>query len=170
MSASKVLQSLYQLDISSHHTPGLLHSLFQYDQEEGYLFKLQGSELTRFVDFLDEVRTLPPAVLLVTKQTLQAIDAIPSTGDIPRQCIRKLQAICEHHTILPTSCTISGALAKIGDLVAFGGFADVWEGIHACRKVCIKCLRVSPDGDKTKVRVRRQHVFFVPVEGNLRAP
>jgi len=166
MSVSQVLESLYSLGVSSPATPELLHNLFQYD---AYLLNLQGSELTRLLDFLDEVRALPPVVRLVTKQTLQVIDAIPTADDISRQCLRKLQVLCEHHMILPSSYIISGTLARIDDPPTSSGFADVWKGTHRGREVCIKRLRVHPDGDRIlkKVRVRPQHIFFVPVEENM---
>lgn len=60
MSTSQVLQHLYSLDTSSSDFLRCLYCLFRSDEEEQYLFTLQGSELTRLVDFLDEVRFFPP--------------------------------------------------------------------------------------------------------------
>jgi len=56
---------------------------------------------------------------------------------------------------LPSSCAISGDLVRVGgNPVAFGGFADVWEGIHGGRRVCVKVLRVSLDDGKVLPKVR----------------
>jgi len=66
MSTSQVLQHLYSLDISSPSLSRSIYCLIQRDEEEQYLSSLQGSELVRLVDFLDEVRTLPSAFRPVT--------------------------------------------------------------------------------------------------------
>ena len=57
MSTLWTLRCLYSLDISSPDFLRRLHSLFRYDEEEHYLTSLQGSELARLVDFLDQVCT-----------------------------------------------------------------------------------------------------------------
>ena len=58
MATSRVLQRLYSFDISSPDFLRNLHCLIQHDEQEQYLTSLRGSELTRLVDFLDEVRSL----------------------------------------------------------------------------------------------------------------
>ncbi|KAF9785470.1 kinase-like domain-containing protein [Thelephora terrestris] len=122
MSTSQVLQRLYSLDIYSPDVPRCLYCLFRSDDEEQYLTTLRGSELTRLVDFLDEI-----------------LDVIPNTDDIFRRCLHKLRTLCGHNAILPSSYTISGSLSRVGDdPVGGGGFSDVWKGIHNGRKVCIK--------------------------------
>jgi len=70
MSTSRILQYLYSLDISSPNLPSYLYCLIQRDEEDEYLSSLQGSELTRLVDFLDEVRTLPSVFRPVTERIL----------------------------------------------------------------------------------------------------
>ena len=155
MSASQILQHLYSLDASSPGISHLIYGLIRHDEEEQYLSSLQGSELARLVDFLDEVRPLPPVFRLVTKQTLQALSAVPTADDVSRQCLRKLQVICGNNMTLPSSYTVSGDLARVGDEpVAFGGFADVWEGAHRGGKVCIKALRVTLSDDHSLAKVR----------------
>jgi len=43
----------------------------------------------------------------------------------------------------------------VGDRpVAFGGSADVWEGIYGGRKVCVKALRFYSNGDQAFEKVR----------------
>jgi len=156
MSTPQVLQQLYSLGISSPNLSRHLYCLIQRDKEDQYLFSLQGLELARLVDFLDKVRTLPSAFRQITKQTLQALGVIPSTDDVYRQCLHKLQAICGHHMVLPSSHNVSGYLARVGDypLSVDGGTADVWEGTHGGRKVCIKCPRVSEEDLQAVTRVR----------------
>ena len=167
MSTSQVLRQLYSLDISSPNLPRYLYCLIQRDEEEEYLSSLQGPELTRLVDFLDQVRAFSSAFRPVTEQILQALDAIPTNDDVYRQCLHKLQTICGDHTTLPSSHNISGDLAKVGDypISVDGGTADVWEGTHGGRKVCIKCPRVSVQDLQTvtQVRIRYRYTFSCPL-------
>jgi len=154
MSASQILQHLYSLDTSSPGISRLIYALIRHDDDEKYLSTLRGSELTKLVDFLDEVRTYRLGFRLVMKWISQALGAISTADDVSRQCLRKLQAICSDNMTLPSSYTVSGDLARVGDdPVAFGGFADVWEGTHRDTKVCIKALRVTLNDDPTLAKV-----------------
>ena len=136
-----VIQRLYSLSSSSLELYRCLYDLIQTDDEEQYLSSLQGSELTRLVDFLDGVHPSPPVSLQLMKQTLQLLDVTPITDDVSRRCLHKLQAICGRHNVLPSSYNVSGDLTRVGDdPVTSGGFADIWEGIHDGRNVCIKHL------------------------------
>jgi len=67
MSTSQVLQHLYSFDTSSPNLPRYLYILIQCDEEEQYLSGLQGLELDRLVDFLDEVRAPPSTFRPVTE-------------------------------------------------------------------------------------------------------
>jgi len=144
MSTSQVLQHLYSLDISSPTLSRSLYCLIQRDGEDQYLSSLRGPELDRLVDFLDEVRALCSIFCLVTEQIPQALNVVPTTDDVFRQCLHKLQAICGHHMTIPHSHNVSGDLARVGGypISVDGGTADVWEGTYGGRKVCIKCPRV----------------------------
>jgi hypothetical protein len=55
MSTSQVLKHLYSLDICSLELLRCLDRLIQNDDKEQYSSSLEGPELTRLVDFLDEV-------------------------------------------------------------------------------------------------------------------
>ena len=59
MSASQVLQHLYSLDTSSPDFLRRLYGLIRHDEDEQYSSSLEGAELARLVNFLDEVRPLP---------------------------------------------------------------------------------------------------------------
>ena len=169
MSASRTLQHLYSLNTSSPGTARLIYGLIRQDEEEQYLATLQGSELARLIDFLDEVRTLLSTSHLVIKRILQALGAIASPDDVSRQCLCKLQVICSRSMTLPSSYTVSGDLARIGEEpAAFGGFADVWEGTHCNTRVCIKALRVTLNDDLTLAKVRTSTRFFASTEEHLR--
>lgn len=144
MSTSEILQRLYSLDTSSPDFLRHLHCLIQTDEEEQYLNGLRGPELSRLVDFLDGVRTLPMASFQLTNLSPQALGVTQITDDTSRRCLHKLQVICRDHSILPSSYTVPGDLARVGDdPVASGGFADIWEGTHNGNKVCIKLLRIN---------------------------
>ena len=144
MSTSRVLQRLYLLNNPSPDLSRYLYYLIQNDDEEQYLTTLQGSELTRLVDFLDGVRHSPSVSFRLTNQTLQALNVTPITDEVSRRCLHKLQAICGHHKILPSSYNVSDNLVTVGsDPVASGGSGDVWQGIHGGENVCIKRLRVT---------------------------
>jgi len=158
MSTAQVLQYLYSLDTSSPNLSRSLYCLIQRDEEDQYLSGLQGSELDRLVDFFDEVRAFRSVFRPVTERFLQVLNAVPAADDVFRQCLHKLQAICGHHMTIPSSYNVPGDLARVGDypISVDGGTADVWEGIHDGRKVCIKCPRVSEEDLQavTQVRVR----------------
>jgi hypothetical protein len=57
---------------------------------------------------------------------------------------------------------MSGDPKRIGvDAVAYGGFADVWQGDHTGKKVCIKVLRIALNdtGGLRKVRIRHRQII-----------
>ena len=151
-----LLHHLYTLDTSSIDFSRYLHCLIQHDEEDQYLTSLQGSQLTKLVDFLDQVRAFPSASRLVTKRALQTLSAFSANDEVSQQCLHKLQAICGHHAILPSSYIASGEIVRPGDgPIGRSAIADVWEGTHGGKKVTVKCLGV-PLGDKLafkKVRV-----------------
>ena len=66
------------------------------------------------------------------------------TEDVSQRCLHKLQAICSHSRILPSSYIIPGGLVIAGDCaVASTNLSNVWEGTHNGAKVCIKSPRVA---------------------------
>jgi hypothetical protein len=72
----------------------------------------------------------------------QALEDIPVTDGLFRRCLRRLRQICGHHNILPSSHIVSAGLETTSEhAIAYGGFADVWEGALGDEKVCIKVLR-----------------------------
>jgi hypothetical protein len=157
MSTSRILQRLYSLDTSSPDFLRHLYCLIQDDKKEQYLTSLRGSELTRLVDFLDKVHAVSSTFDQFTKKTPQALGAIPTTDDVARECLNKLQAICGHHAILPSSYIASGEIARVGDgPVSLGAIADVWEGTYRSKKVSIKSLRIRTNNYQSlkKVRIR----------------
>ena len=159
MSTSRILQRLYSLDLSSADLSRNLYCLIQYDEKEQYLISLQGSELARLVDFLDKARAVSSVFYQFTKQTLQALSAIPTTetDDVAQECLNKLQAICGHHAILPYSHIVSGKIARAGDSpIVLGTIAHVWEGTYRGKEVTIKCLKVCTKNYPAlkKVRIR----------------
>lgn len=154
MPTSQVLQHLYSLDTSSPDFLRYLYCLIHNDEEDQHLTSLRGLELTRLVNFLDDVGAFPSASFQLMTQTAQILGVAPIADDVFRRCLHKLRTICCHHAILPSSYTISGNLARVGDdPVAFGGFSDVWEGTYNSNKVCIKHLRVSEQVRETVERV-----------------
>lgn len=170
--ASQVLQQLYSLEPSSPDFLRVLYGLIRHDEDEQYSSSLKGSELSRLVDFLDSVRPLSSVFHPILKRSLQSLDKISTSDDVFRQCLRKLRAICGCHTTLPTSHIVSGDLTKVGEHpIAFGGFADVWEGNLGGSRVCVKVLRVTMNDDQsvTKVRIRHRHILFPSAKGRLRA-
>jgi len=163
MSAREILQHLYSLDNSSPNFLRVLYGLIRHDEDEQYSSSLGGEELAQLVDFLDDVCPLLLVFSPVPNQAPQALNTIPTSDDVFRQCLRKLRAICGYHTTLPTSHVIRGDLARTGEsAIAFGGFADVWQGTHDGRRVCIKVFRVSLNDREslTKVRVPLQPIFL----------
>ena len=166
MSTSQDLQVLYSLDSSSPDFSRHLCSLIRDDEKEQYLTSLQGSELACLVGFLDQVRTVPPAFDQFTKQIPQALSVIPTADDVGRECLDKLQAICGHNGVLPSSCIASGEISRAGDdPVALSVIADVWEGTYDDKKVFIKTLRVRAKSQQSlkEVRVRYRTSLSCPL-------
>ena len=157
MPASQVLQQLYSLDPSSPNFLRVLFALIRNDEDEQYSSGLQGEELTRLVDFLDDVRLLFLAPCPIINKTSKALCFIPPSDAMFRRCLRKLRAICGSHTTLPSSHIISGDLTRIGEsAIAYGGFADVWQGDQGGKRVCIKALRISLNDTSGLKKVRGQ--------------
>ena len=158
MSTSRILQRLYSLDTSSPDFLRHLFCLIQHDEKEHYLTSLQGSSLAQLVNFLDGVRTILSASPQLTERISQVLSVIPTTDDVQRQCLQKLQTICGHHTAIPSSCIVSGQIARVGDgPITLGGIADIWEGTCSGKRVFIKYLRVSVKNYQTIKRVRARY-------------
>ena len=155
MSAGWNLHCLYSLGPSSPDFLRRLYSLIRYDEEERYLSSLRGSELTRLLGFLDHVCTLLPSFRLGAKQPLQTLDAISSNDDVSVQCLHKLQAICNHHAVLPSSYFAPGEIVTVGDNpVVLGDISDVWEGTYRNKRVSIEHLKVPLNDDQVRKKVR----------------
>lgn len=109
----------------------------------------------KYMPFLLPLSTL-------TERTLQSLDVLLVADDISQQCLHKLQAICIHHSILPSSHVLLGKLTKVGDEpVASSWFSDVWQGVHNGKKVCVKSLRRTIQNLQTieKVNICYRHIF-----------
>ena len=155
MTTSRILQRLYSLGTSSPDFLRHLYLLIQRDEKEQYLTSLQGSELVRLVDFLDEVRAVLAVFYQFTKRTSQALDVIPTTDNVARETLHKLQAICGHQVTLPSSYIISDEIARVGDSpIILGDIVDVWEGNYRGKKVSIKSLRIHMKNYQTLKKVR----------------
>ena len=97
---------------------------------------------------------------------LQALSTIPTTDNLSQECLHKLQAICSHHMILPSSYDISDEIARVGDHpIALDAIADTWEGTYGSKRASIKCLRVSMKNCQTLQKVRVLYGIFFCVTG-----
>ena len=158
MSTSRILHRLYSLDPSSLDFSRHLYCLIRHDEWERHLTSLQRPELVQLVDFLDEVRALSSTFCPVTKQIPQTLSAISADGNLSRQCLQKLQAICGHYAILPSSHIASGQIARVGDdPIACGVTANVWEGTYRGKKVSIRCLRAPLNDGRSLKKVRSRY-------------
>jgi len=158
MSTHWILHRLYSLDPSSLDFLRNLRSLIRHDEQDQSLTSLQGSQLARLVDFLDQVRALHLAFCPLTKRIVQTLSTISADDDLSRKCLHRLQAICAHRATLPPSYIISRGIARVGrGPIALGGIADVWEGTYRGKRVSIKSLKIPPTDNKTieKVCTRR---------------
>ena len=148
-----ILHQLYSPDHSSLGLLRRLQWLIRHDEEDQYLIKLQGSELARLVDLLDQVRPLPSVFCSVMKRALQTLSTV-SNDDVSRQCLHELQAICDHRATLKCSYIVSDDLSRVGDLpITLSGIVDVWEGNYRSRGVTIESRKVSLNDDQTLKKV-----------------
>ena len=163
MATASILQRLYSLNISSPDfsldtSPDFLrdlHDLIQSDREDSYLSGLQESDLIPLVDFLDTVRIPPSASLQLTEQAPQALAIIPTTDDVSRLCLHKLQAICGHRRVLPSSYFISGDPVNRGEFaIASSELSVVWKGaLSDGNEVCIKYPNITVMNRQTMEKV-----------------
>ena len=172
MSASTALHKLYSLDTTSPEFLRGLYAFVRSDEDGKHSADLNGVELTRLVDFLDNVRPFSSDFYPIMNKTSKALGSIPPSDDVFRQCLRKLRALCSSRATLPSSHIIGGDLVKLGDsAIACGGFADVWRGEHNEKKVCIKVLRVSLNDTAGRKQVRNlcpRILLFTDVLGRCR--
>jgi len=123
-------------------------------RRDNYLTGLWKRKVDQLVDFLDGVRTVPSAFHQFTKQTPQVLGAFPATDGVAQACLHQLQTICGCYATLPSSCIVSGDIARVGDgPIVVGAITDVWEGTHGSKKVSIKCLRVPLTKDEIRGEV-----------------
>ena len=96
---------------------------------------------------------------------------MPTTDDVFRRCLHKLQAICDRHATLPSSYNLSGDLTRVGSfpISVDGGTSDVWRGTYYGRRVCIKCPRASEEDFQAvrQVRIRKRHPSFASTQEHL---
>ena len=171
MATASILQRLYSLNISSPDfsldtSPDFLrdlHDLIQSDREESHLSGLQESDLIRLVDFLDTVRIPPSASLQLTEQVPQALAIIPTADDVSRLCLHKLQAICGHRGVLPSSYFISGNPVNCGEFaIACSELSVVWEGTLDGDNVCIKYPNITAMNRQTMEKVNNSNGTPLP--------
>ena len=150
MSTPWILHRLYSLDPSSLDFLRNLRSLIRHDEQQKYLISLQGSQLARLVDFLDQVRAIHLAFFPLTKWIVQTLSTISADDDLSRKCLHRLQAICAYHATLPSSIVVSRGIVRVGrGPIALGGIADVWEGTYRGNRVSIKSMKIPLSGDQT---------------------
>ena len=70
MATPQILRLLYSFNTFSPEFSRCLDRLIQSDEEEHYLSDLQGSDMTRLVDFLDRVRVIRLAPFQLTQKIL----------------------------------------------------------------------------------------------------
>jgi len=154
MSIHWVLHRLYSLNPSSPDFLPNLRSLIRHDEQEQYLTSLQGPQLARLVDFLDQVCALHLAFRPLMKRIVQTLSTVSADDDLSRQCLHRLQAVCAHHAILPSSSVISRGIARVDrGQTALGGIAEVWEGTYRGERVSIRSLKIPPTDDQTIKKV-----------------
>ena len=159
--AAQALRQLYSVEPSSPDLLRVLYALIRIDENEQYSSDLEEEELTRLVDFLDNVRIVFLAPRPITNEISKALFFVDTSDDIFRRCLRKFQSLHNSHTTKQPSHIISGDLTRIGEsAIAYGGFADVWQGDQGGKRVCIKVLRIplNDTGYLKKVRIRLRRI------------
>ena len=145
-------QRLYGLDRSSTRFPEQLNDLLHDEEWAGQLKLLPEGELTKLIGCLDDVRSIPTSAgsHLSPPQTLDGLDGMGSSF---RRCLLLLRKICSSRTVLPATYEVSSALSfNAMEVVARGGFCDVYKETLLIGDVCIKRLRISTTGDQAKVK------------------
>ena len=145
-------QRLYELDRSSTRFPEQLNDLLHDEEWARQLKPLPEDELMELIGYLDDVRSIPASARFHLSPP-QILDGLDGTGSSFRKCLLLLRKICSSRTVLPASHKVSSALSfNAMEVVARGGFCDVYKETLLIGDVCIKRLRISTTGDQAKVK------------------
>ena len=163
-----VQRRLGGLSPSDNEYQGHLREFLSHRDLKPHIYALQGNDLKEFVELLDKVRKVGYPYPTALTSPDQALNHFPSTDDLFRKTLRRLQSTCSNREVLPSSYLIPNELlSKNEKATAAGGFADVYEGKFNGQKVCIKTLRLHSldNGDVTeKVRSSVAHHWQLPLK------
>ncbi|KAF9643100.1 kinase-like protein, partial [Thelephora ganbajun] len=129
-------QRLYELDRSSTQFPEQLDKLLHDKEWIEDLKLLPEDELVELIGCLNNV-----------------LDSLDSTGLPFRKGLHVLQEICSSRMIFPSTYEVSDKFSlDTVQIVAHGGFCDVYKGSLGREGVCIKRLRITTTGDQAMVK------------------
>ena len=113
---------------------------------------LQGDDALILVDVLDQV-SRPRITRTPRLIPAQALETPNVELDLRRKCVRVLRRVCSSETILPHSCILSDNISKEGGIaLAFRWPADVWNGRHNGKLVCIKAFHACTAENLLKIK------------------
>jgi len=176
MPPQNTLRQLGLLDGSSPEFHDQLTDILDGEEYARCVMDIQGGDLARLVDYLDEVRCRAPLPCPSLKPP-QALDTLHPTSPVFHRCLRELKHVCGIRAVLPTSCTPSSPLTIIGrQPIALTSSGDLYEGrTLEGSKVRINRVRVcSQEGPtlyQTAVAWKRlEHQSIVPLLGVTSSP
>jgi len=152
---------LHELDRSSTRFSKQLDELLHDRVWVESLQLLPEGGLSELMGYLNTVRSISTPIRSHSSSP-QIFDGLDPMDSSYRKCLHVLQKICSSRMILPAMYEVSGTLSiSTTQVVAYGGFCDVYRGSLGASDVCIKRLRVSATCDRAMVKqVTHPHSFW----------
>ena len=144
-------QRLYELDKSSTQFPEQLDELLHDTEWVKCLELLPEGELMELIGYLDNVRPISTRTRSRSSSP-QILDGLDRTGLPFGECLHALRKVCRSRMVLPSTYELySPLLFGTMEMVASGGFSDVFKGSLGASDVCIKRLWTSVAEDRAMV-------------------
>ena len=147
-----VVQRFYESDRSSTRFPEQINELLHDNRWVEQLWSLPEDELAKTISYLNDVWVVSSSNASCSPLP-QIVDGLDHTSSSFRKGLHTLRKICSSRTILPPTYELSEKLSfQTTQIVAFGGFCDVYKGSLAGADVCVKRLRISTTGGQEAVK------------------
>jgi hypothetical protein len=92
---------------------------------------------------------------------LQALNSVPMTEGLWKNCLNALRQICGDRAILPTTHVLSRGLIKRGNASLTPHDANYWEAHYKRRAVRVRRLQTSPASEPEFMKVHSYYVCVI---------
>jgi hypothetical protein len=146
------LMQFMSINIKSREFPNALAEMLASQEGTNTAMSLQGDDALTLVDVLDQV-SRPRIVGIPHLIPAQALESPNVELDLRRKSVHILRRVCSSEKILPRSCILSDNIVKEGSTaLAFRWPADVWNGHHNGKLLCIKAFHACTAENLPKIK------------------